>query len=246
MKNLYLAILSPCYGGMVCVDYMMRLMKTIELLRDMEIDYTFSFVKNDSLVQRARNNLLSSIYDYDSNITHFLFIDTDIVWNPEDVLTLLYSKKDLIGGIYPLKKYYFENVKDLTTEELQDKDLIETKLIKYNFNFADTLEVNKDIIKIRHLPTGFMMISRNCVKKMRESYPNTKYIDRTVTDNKISYALFDCFIKDNMFMSEDWGFCERWQDIGGEVFADKSIKLEHIGPNNYKGDFSSFLNIKEK
>ena len=81
---------------------------------------------------------------------------------------------------------------------------------------------------------------------MRESYPNTKYIDRTVTENKISYALFDCFIKDNMFMSEDWGFCERWQDIGGEVFADKSIKLEHIGPNNYKGDFSSFLNIKEK
>ena len=64
----------------------------------------------------------------------------------------------MIGGIYPLKKYYFENVKDLTTEELQDKDLIETKLIKYNFNFADTFEVNKDIIKIRHFPTGFMMI----------------------------------------------------------------------------------------
>ena len=251
MKNLYLAILSPCYGGMVCVDYMMRLMKTIELLRDMEIDYTFSFVKNDSLVQRARNNLLSSIYDYDSNITHFLFIDTDIVWNPEDVLKLLYSKKDLIGGIYPLKKYYFENVKDLTTEELQDEDLIETKLIKYNFNFADTFEVNKDIIKIRHLPTGFMMIKRQVFETMQKKMPELKYKMMRSMNGELKerelWGFFDLGKAENGGrVGEDYAFCDRWKACGGRIFASVLDKMAHIGNHSYEGAAIDKFDVERK
>ena len=37
-------------------------------------------------------------------------------------------------------------------------------------------------------------------------------------------------------LSEDWGFCRRWRQIGGKVWADPSIKLVHYGEHAYRGD----------
>jgi hypothetical protein len=31
------------------------------------------------------------------------------------------------------------------------------------------------------------------------------------------------------YLSEDWSFCERWRDLGGQIFADTSIVLKHYG-----------------
>jgi hypothetical protein len=31
------------------------------------------------------------------------------------------------------------------------------------------------------------------------------------------------------YLSEDWFFCQRWLDLGGEVFADTRVVLKHVG-----------------
>jgi hypothetical protein len=252
----FLAIMTPCFASIVYVDFMAALVKTIDMLRYFNIPLKVEFCKNDSLVSRARNNLIAKAMT-NQEITHMLFIDNDIVWDPVEILKLLMADKDLVGGIYPLKQYKWDrltNTDALTlllekkkTSQLKgipDQAIIQTNLLDYNVNFKNnTIHVEKNLTKVRHLATGFMMIRREVIEKMMTAFPSTKYTDDISflqpEENKYAYALFDCGVEDDHYYSEDWMFCHRWEKMGGEVFVDISINLTHIGIENYHGSFVS-------
>jgi hypothetical protein len=252
----FVAIMTPCFGSITYVDYMSCLIKTIEMLHYFNIPLKIEFCKNDSLVSRARNNLIAKAM-YNTEVTHMLFIDNDIVWDPLEVLKLLLSEKDLIGGIYPLKQYMWDRLskpevlsaaleKKNTSQlkDLPDQLFLQMNLVNYNVNFLEnTIQVEKNLTKVRHLATGFMMIRREVIEKMMTAFPSTKYTDDISfllpEENKYAYALFDCGVEDNHYYSEDWMFCHRWSKMGGDVFVDVSINLTHIGIENYRGSFIS-------
>jgi hypothetical protein len=41
------------------------------------------------------------------------------------------------------------------------------------------------------------------------------------------------------YLSEDFAFCKRWTDIGGEIWADLDSRLDHVGPAVFHGDIAS-------
>ena len=45
--------------------------------------------------------------------------------------------------------------------------------------------------------------------------------------------------EDGTYLSEDFAFCKRWTDMGGEIWADLNSKLTHVGPMTFHGDLSS-------
>ena len=55
-------------------------MKTKDLFQQLGIELHTEFCKNDSLVSRARNNLVARAMS-NPNTTHMLFIDNDITWD---------------------------------------------------------------------------------------------------------------------------------------------------------------------
>ena len=60
----------------------------------------------------------------------------------------------------------------------------------------------------------------------------------TASDNR--FALFDCMIDEHgTYLSEDFSFCRRWTDMGGEIWADLSSALRHVGPLVFRGDLST-------
>ena len=72
-----LYILTPCYGSLCFVNYVLCMMATQDLLRSLGIGIKVEFCRNDSLVSRARNNLVAKAMN-DPLMTHILFIDADI------------------------------------------------------------------------------------------------------------------------------------------------------------------------
>jgi hypothetical protein len=261
IKNIVLYILTPCYGGVVHVNYTYTLIKTIELCRQLNIKVITEFTKNESLVQRARNQLIAKAM-YNKETTHILFIDSDITWAPVDIINLILHDKELVGGIYPFKTYYLDKLNDeVEMNKIKEKyensihqtlpylEFLKQNLLKFNLNFVGGEQrITKNLLPIRHLATGFMMIRRSCIEKMMEHYAHTKYDCDTGQlmgeENKFCYALFDCYIKDGHYYSEDWGFCDRWTDIGGEIFTDITISLGHSGMTDYYGRVLSTLEIK--
>lgn len=254
LSNPYLAILTPCYGGLCHSDYTLCLVDTLKLLENYGILVEIFFCNNDSLVSRARNNLIGKAMGK-PNITHFIFIDADICWNPVDILKLLISNKDLIGGIYPKKSYNFDKIAKNPTEITQwigkknkfcpgisDGLIIKNNLLNYNLNFSSShLQIDNNIIEIKHIATGFMMIKRQVIEQMIQLFPETKYIDDIgfieASESIYTYALFDCGVIDGHYYSEDWMFCHRWTKSGGKIYADISIDLIHIGTEYYQGSF---------
>jgi hypothetical protein len=259
-------ILTPCFASLCYVNYVYCLMKTKEVFQHYGIELQIEFCKNDSLVSRARNNLVAKAMN-NPRMTHIMFIDNDITWDPMDIIKLLISDKQLVGGVYPLKHYEWKDLlvdkKDPNNKEVikswidtknrsQFKDmipddlLIQQKLLKYNINFLNgVLEIENNLAKVKHLATGFMMIKRNLLEKMAISYPSTKYVDDVGflhgSENDKAYALFDCGVEEGHYYSEDWLFCHRWSKMGGTIWIDVSINLTHTGIEDFNGSFITTL-----
>ncbi len=255
-----LYILTPHYGGMCHVTYMRSLMKTQDRLRELGVELHIEFCNNDSLVSRARNNLVARAMS-NTNMTHMLFIDNDITWDPDSILKLLLAEKPVVGGIYPLKHYNWEKLVNTNPETpnvnvvqnwidrknqsmfkdaIPDVDLIHHRLLSYNLNLAtNTMHIENNLTKVRHIATGFMMIKRKVIEKLQQAFPSTKYVDDVgflqPEENKHAYALFDCGVEEGHYFSEDWLFCHRWTKMGGEIHVEVTINLNHTGPVDYRG-----------
>jgi hypothetical protein len=255
-------ILTPCFGSICYVNYVHCLMNTIEIFKQFEIELIVEFCRNDSLVSRARNNLVAKAMN-NPKMTHIMFIDNDITWDPTDILKLIISDKNLIGGVYPLKRYNWESLlKDNTNLEdknpnivqkwiqkknnsqfknsITDENAIQFNMVNYNINYIDkVLSIEKNIAKVKHLATGFMMIKRNVIEKMSKAFPSTKYVDDVhflkPEENEFAYALFDCGVEEGHYFSEDWLFCHRWSKMGGSIWIDVTISLTHTGIEDFRG-----------
>lgn len=254
-KKPFLYILTPCYNSTCYTSYTTSLINTINACNAYNIEVAIEFCNNDSLVPRARNNLIAKAMS-NPKMTHMLFIDADISWDPKDIIKLICSNKLLIGGVYPIKHLYFENLSEESVIEkwkekkskiegtnISDAELFENCLLKYNYNALSnkTVVPQNRITEVRHLATGFMMIDRTLIESMQKAFPSTKYEDNLQFLKKEeycnAYALFDCTVENQQYYSEDWLFCQRWINMGGKIYADLSIDLTHVGIHQFKGSF---------
>ena len=252
-------ILTPCYGSLCFVNYMVCIINTLNTCKMLGIDAVVEFCRNDSLVPRARNNLVARAMS-NPKTTHIMFIDADITWNPIDVVKLVISNQLLVGGLYPLKHFHFDRLKDPTIinkwredrkkqpilENISDEDIIQHNLLRYNYNMMEGAnQVVNNLIEVRHLATGFMMIRRETIECMQKGYPSTKYTDDVGflkgDENDQAFALFDCGVEDGHYYSEDWLFCKRWNNLGGKTYVNATINLTHTGPQDFNGCFLTSL-----
>ena len=260
-KTPHVYILTPVYGGVVFINYMQCMINTMKFLDKFGIKMYLEFCKNDSLVSRARNNLVAKAMA-NPLTTHIMFIDADISWEPTDIIKLILNDKSLVGGVYPLKHYYWENLfpadgssaiarlmekrkKSQIKDIVSDQQMLQYNMVRYNVNFLDSvLKIENNLTKVKHIATGFMMFKRSTIEQMQLAYPSTKYTDDVgfltrPEENKQAYALFDCGVEDDHYLSEDWMFCHRWTKMGGSVYLDVSINLTHTGIEDYSGSFIS-------
>jgi len=260
-----LYVLTPCFGGTCYVNYIQSMLATLELFRSVQFPIQFEFCQGDSLVTRARNNLVARAMG-DPATTHIMFIDNDLTWNPVDILKMVLADQGLVGGIYPLKKYHWgrlkagtgasgpEPVQDWLAKRdasylknvMTDDAMVQSRLLNYNVNYwTPQLQIENNLAKVRHIPTGFMLIQRQTLETLFKAYPETKYVDDVgflgEKDQPFAYALFDCEVREGHYFSEDWLFCERWMEVGGTVWADVSVILTHTGTEDYRGSYLASL-----
>jgi hypothetical protein len=253
-------ILTPCFASLCYVNFVSCLMNTIALFRQHGVELVVEFCRNDSLVSRARNNLVARAMS-NPKMTHIIFIDNDITWDPLDILKLMVSDKHIVGGIYPLKNYNWNKITAGTnavanmierknnsqfSSIIDDESMIQYNLLKYNVNYlSTTLNIEKNLTKVKHIATGFMMIQRNVIEKMSAAFPSTKYVDDVHFlkdhENEFAYALFDCGVEEGHYFSEDWLFCHRWSKMGGSIWIDVTISLTHTGIEDFRGCYISSI-----
>lgn len=238
-----LVVATPCFGGQISVLYAASLFKLQKLVRSYSgFNFKVLFKDGDALITRARASLMSQFLD-DPSATHLLFVDADIGFEPEQVQRLIECGADMCAAIYPIKRIDWDKVK-ATIEA--DRPNPAAAALKYVFEVENPKAVAEigGFVKVRYAGTGFLMIRRQALERMCSRYPQLKYRrDHSVDAAAASgnrFALFECMIaEDGTYLSEDFAFCKRWIDMGGEIWADLKSKLSHVGPMTFCGDLSS-------
>lgn len=248
-------VATPCYGGQLMEPYFRSVIKLMTFFNQHKIPLAFGTIANESLVTRARNVLLA--YFLNSDYTHLLFIDADIEFQVEDVLKLSVHDKDVIVGAYPKKGVAWDRIRANARSIPLDKPLTDKEIAAFgsdyaiNFKFIDrntkTIAVENGLIKLHDAGTGFMMIKREAILKLVKTYPELKYNnDVNINNEQINehfYALFDTMIDpiDRRYLSEDYTFCRRWQALGGDIWLDPSISLNHYGHFCFQGNPNAII-----
>lgn len=249
-------VATPCYGGQLTEPYFRSVIKLMTFFNGHKIPLAFGTIANESLVTRARNVLLA--YFLNSDYTHLLFIDADIEFQVDDVLKLWYHNKDVAVGAYPKKGLNWTTIKEALKQDTEDK-LDVTKIPPYgadyaiNFKFISredkTIAIENGLIKLHDAGTGFMMIKRSTIDKMIKAYPDLKYkndVNMSIDLKDQFYAFFDTMIDpiDRRYLSEDYTFCRRWQEIGGDIWLDPSISLNHYGSYCFQGNPKAIIDLE--
>ena len=216
-SKIHLHIGIPCYGGMVSEPTMTSFLRFTLLASQAKLNWSLDTMVNESLVTRARNNLMAKMMT-NTQATHFMFIDADIRFQPESILQMLAYDKDVIGGLYPKKALP----------------------VSYVINLKPQTKIQGDIFTVDTMGTGFLMFRRSVYEKLIAAHPETKYVDDVGLGKQyepMMYSIFDCKIDERgHYLSEDWLFCRRWQEIGGEIWAHSKVLLNHVGHYEYAGD----------
>jgi len=249
-----LFIATPCYGGQLTEAYFRSTIRLLTFCNQHQIPVAFGTIANESLVTRARNVLVA--YFLQSNFTRLMFIDADIEFQVEDVIKLIAHNKDVAVGAYPKKGVNWQRIRESvkrTDEEFDDRAIASfgsDYAINFKFLNRDSkqIAIENGLIRLHDGATGFMMIKREVIDKMIEAYPDLKYNNDLNTPPELNphfYAFFDTMIdpKDKRYLSEDYTFSRRWQDIGGEIWLDPSISLNHYGSFNFQGNPGQIIQI---
>jgi hypothetical protein len=256
-KSLFVA--TPMYGGMNHGLYMKACLDLQGLCMQYGVQVKFSFLFNESLITRARNYLVDE-YIHRSDCTHMLFIDSDIHFNPQDVIALLAMDKDVSGGPYPKKAIKWKSVKTAVAKNPDiDAQTLEKVTGDYVFNpVKGTAQFSvTEPLEVLEIGTGFMMIKRDVFKKMEEAYPMIRYKPDHVGQahfdgTRYIHAFFDTVIdtKDSIvgggsdrYLSEDYMFCQMWRKIGGTIHLCPWMKTSHIGTYHFQGDMPAVANF---
>jgi len=242
MSNPKVFVATPMYGGQCFGYYTQSVLQLNNHFRDNNITSMFSFMFNESLITRARNALVNAFLKTDA--THLFFIDSDIGFNPADVIKMVQADKEVIGGIYPKKEINWSSVKRAMDNGVDFKDLkhhtgsFVVNLVGYAGEV--TVPVNEPC-EIYNAGTGFLLIKREVFEKLSPLVPTYKNdvhdLGNTMTGQEEIKEFFATSIEPETerLLSEDYHFCYIWRKAGGKVWAAPWAQLTHNGTYAFEG-----------
>ena len=140
--------------------------------------------------------------DYD----YIMWIDSDIIFNPEQFFKLLDHKKDICSGLYLMEGgQRYACVKDWDEEFFEQHG-------HFNFLSPKDIENDKDLFKVNYVGMGWMLVKRGVFESIR--YPWFEPIRKKIggfTD----------------FTMEDVTFCHKAIENNYSIHIDPTIVVGH-------------------
>jgi len=223
-----MAFAIPTIDGSIRSECVMSLMAAQRLLFEKKIEADLLVVADCPYLPTARNTLVA-MFMRDPEATDLLFVDADVGFDAIAVLRLLDRPEEIVAGVYPLKR--------------------ETGGWPVVMQTRDGVPIGRDgLIEADFLPTGFMRIKRIVFEQMMDAYPHLQYQDsvvETMGDGTLRQA-WDFFHMGidparQRWTTEDYAFCQRWRDLGGQLWVDPNIDFQHVGRKAYCGNLHEFL-----
>lgn len=214
-KKRSVLIATPAHST-VEVEYMASVIKAIRVLEHEQDAYNIDLqlLRGESLITRARCSIFS--WFLETGQDDLLFIDADVVFEPEHVRAVLESGYDVCSIPYPKKETHWDELVGQTPATAWDAyRMAHGASVVMLDGYQGAIDSN-GFAPAKYLSTGFMRISRDAALAMVAAYPELAY---TAADGSTHYGVFNTMIADGQLLGEDYSFCKRWSDLGGGLYC---------------------------
>ena len=197
-------VLYTCSYGLVTAETVM----SVEKLHNTQHRFEWWFQTGDALISRSRS-IAAYQFLKKNRAPYLIFLDGDIIFQPEDVerlLDALSSGYDAVGGLYPVKGGTF--------------------LAQRGWN--GQFRLSGDLEEVQFVSTGFLGISRSILEKITKDMPVLNKGNWSEC-----YPVFEDGRFEDIFISEDWDFCNKVRQAGAKVYAHTGIQLSHLKEKLY-------------
>ena len=182
----------------------------LDLMSNPPHECDFLSVQGEGYVGRARNSYTAKFLAGDW--TDLLNVDSDIIPTKDKIERICSHDVDIVGGIYYKKNPLS---REAVLEPLPDRPR------------AD----ENGLMPVRYMGTGFLRIRKKVFLDMIDKYP----IEYLHENGQTEWDFWPCAIDptQNRYLSEDWFFCHRANELGYTVYADTKCVVQHIGTAVY-------------
>lgn len=192
-------ILYTCSYGRVTT----QTIEAVEKLHKTDYKFEWWFQSGDALIGRSRS---VAVYKFlrDSDAPYMIFLDDDMVFEPGDIgkiLEALRGSKDVVGGLC------------LTQGDC--------RLAQWGWN--GKIPITGGVEDIEYASTGFMGISRKVLEKVTKNMPILHKGDWCEC-----YPAFESGAHKDLYLSEDWDFCNKVRAVGRRVYAHTGVRIKHL------------------
>jgi phage terminase small subunit len=258
LRERKLFVATPMYGGQCAGMFAKSCADLSAICTQYGIPLQFYFLFNESLITRARNYCCDEFMRSDAK--HMMFIDSDIGFNPQDVIALMAlqaaepEKYNIIGGPYPKKCISWEKIKVAVDKGMADEDpnVLEKFVGDYVFNpkgGQSSIAIGEPC-EVLEIGTGFMMIDKAAMQKFADTYPQYLYRpDHVRTEHFdgsreiMMYFQAEVDPKSKRYLSEDYWFCQKAQEAEIRTWFCPWMKLQHVGSYIFGGSLADLATI---
>jgi hypothetical protein len=240
MAQPFLYVATPCHGGEVQIQYLDAVLRLAEACEARGVGFHLELLEDDRVIARARARLAHRFLQHPA-ATHLLFCDADIAFAPDTAFRILAAEKDLIAGVCPLKRLDWQKIRRMALAGVPDLQAASLGyVLRFLPNAANSVEVDAGFARIAYAGTGFMLIRREAVRRVIDAHPE---LAATLADGERVAMVFEPMVEPETgeHLSEDYAFCRRFRDLGGEVFGDVESRFTHVGPAAYTGSLLAAL-----
>lgn len=204
------AIEAPCVVSMLRAD---------RALWDAGISATVCVEAGNCHVDDARNSLVRQFLK--SKCDRLFFLDADVGFPAENLVSILRHDRDIVAGIYP-KKQDDEDFPVILMPEKRERD-------------ADGL------LEVLRVPTGFMSVARHVIARQVELHRDRAFLGQAATaSDRPYYPIFERTISDGRRWSGDYAFCGKVLAAGGRIYIDPDLWFSHQGVKNWEGSLATY------
>lgn len=244
----------PSYGCLLHNQFMSSmLMLQIECIKR-GVACIIDILGNESLITRARSILTARFLR--SPATHLLWLDSDLVFDPNTIFRLLDFDKDVVCCAYPKKMIDWDRVVSAVREGTEEaKHMISSCGLDFNINILGQTQAQNGFCKVLDAATGMMLMKRAAVQALFDAHPELE-VENDIMSSRADIPtyrhLWECTLDyldgaktKKRLLSEDYAVSRKLQDIGIDVWMDVASPVAHIGNQITPGDIRKRMRLTQ-
>jgi hypothetical protein len=247
-----LAVWTPSLTGTFNVGYVNSILKMQVECQRVGGKFSWGVVPGISILPVARNRSVVEFLKGDA--THFMFLDSDVGVNAQDVMVCVLSGLEFTALPYSRRAFDPERALSIiqNTPGITPKS-IASILSRPAFEFFGTepKEIDPELSELGfvvadRVGTGAMILRREVFEKMAPIVDDYLDLMNEEQESIKTKNFFGYSRKEGYFIGEDWTFCDQWSSLGEKIYLKVDAKTSHEGSIQYGYDFASLADIAAK